>query len=97
MAHPFVQRLALHPVHDQVQAPARRPLLARRMHERALERLPDGWVGEALEVQNAPTHAGTISFGLRWERRQPVLRWELHRHPDLTGPVVITAPGLDPS
>ncbi len=59
--------------------------------------LPDAWLGHALEVQNAPTHAGTLSFDLAWEGGQPVLRWQLRRHPDLTGPVVFTAPGLDAS
>ena len=59
--------------------------------------LPDAWLGQALEVQHAPTHAGTLSFDLAWERGQAVLGWELRRHPDLTGPVVLTAPGLDAS
>lgn len=59
--------------------------------------LPDAWLGQAVEVQNAPTHAGTLSFGLSWEGGQPALRWQLRRHPDLTGPVVFTAPGLDAS
>ena len=59
--------------------------------------LPDAWWGEDVEVQNAPTHAGRLSFALTWEGGQPVLRWELHRHPDLTDEVVISAPGLDPS
>ncbi len=59
--------------------------------------LPDGWLGEDLEVQSAPTHAGRLSFTLRWERGRPVLRWQLHRHPDVPGSVVFTAPGLDAS
>jgi hypothetical protein len=59
--------------------------------------LPDAWVGEDLEVRNAPTHGGPLSFALTWEGHQPVLRWDLRRHPDLPGPVVLSAPGLDPS
>jgi hypothetical protein len=59
--------------------------------------LPDEWLGEDIEVQNAPTAAGRVSFALTWQRGQPVLRWELHRHPDLAGLVAISAPGLDPS
>ena len=59
--------------------------------------LPDAWVGEEVEVHNAPTHAGSLSFALAWERGQPVLRWALRRHPDLSDPVVISAPGLDRS
>jgi hypothetical protein len=59
--------------------------------------LPKAWWGEELEVQNAPTHAGPLSFALTWESGRPLLRWDLRRHPDLTGDVVISAPGLDPS
>jgi hypothetical protein len=57
--------------------------------------LPEEWVGEDVEVHNAPTHAGSLSFTLRWEGGRPVLRWELSPHPDLSGPVVVSAPGLD--
>ena len=59
--------------------------------------LPEAWSGEELEVQNAPTHAGSLSFALTWERSQPVLRWELRPHPDLAHAVVVSAPGLDPA
>ena len=59
--------------------------------------LPDAWWGEELGVENAPTHAGRLSFALSWEGGQPVLRWELRRHPDVSHEVVISAPGLDPS
>jgi hypothetical protein len=58
--------------------------------------LPEGWLGEDIEVQQAPTHAGTLSFSVAWDGGQPVLRWELRPHPDL-GPVRLSAPGLDPS
>jgi hypothetical protein len=58
--------------------------------------LPDAWVGEDIEVAGAPTHAGTLSFTLRWDADHAILRWDLRPHPDL-GPVRLSAPGLDPS
>ncbi|HEX2047338.1 MAG TPA: hypothetical protein VHF27_06205, partial [Acidimicrobiales bacterium] len=58
--------------------------------------LPDAWSGKDLEVQNAPTHAGRLSFALSWRHGQPLLRWRLDRHRDLTHAVAISAPGLDP-
>jgi hypothetical protein len=58
--------------------------------------LPDAWVGHDLEVENAPTHTGRLSFALTWRDGRPRLRWKLDRHPDLAGPVSIFAPGLDP-
>ena len=59
--------------------------------------LPDAWVGQPLEVRNAPTHAGTVSLALAWDRGRPVLRWDLRPHADLALPPVLTAPGLDAS
>src|SRR5439155_1947885 len=58
--------------------------------------LPDDWWGRALEVHDAPTHAGTLSYAVRWHGERPALLWELVRHDDV--PVTwLTAPGLDPS
>ncbi|HEX2119457.1 MAG TPA: hypothetical protein VHF91_09760, partial [Acidimicrobiales bacterium] len=58
--------------------------------------LPEDWVGKEVELRNAPTHAGPLSFVLRWEGDRPVLRWELRPHPDVDE-VRLSAPGLDPS
>jgi hypothetical protein len=58
--------------------------------------LPDGWAGQALEVHDAPTHAGRLSYGVRWHGDRPALLWELHPHPG-EGEVRLTAPGLDPA
>ncbi len=58
--------------------------------------LPDGWEGQGLEVHHAPTHAGRLSYALRWHGERPALLWELDPHPD-AGAVTITAPGLDPT
>jgi hypothetical protein len=58
--------------------------------------LPEAWTGEPLEVHDAPTHFGHVSFAVRWHGDRPALLWELRPHPDLTAPVVITAPGIAP-
>lgn len=58
--------------------------------------LADGWRGGKLEVHDAPTHAGRLSYAVRWHGERPALLWELHPH-DGVGPVRLTAPGLDPS
>jgi hypothetical protein len=55
--------------------------------------LPEEWLGHALEVHEAPTAAGVLSFALRWHGDRPALLWELRSRHD--GPVRLTAPGLD--
>jgi len=57
--------------------------------------VPAGWLGQSLEVHDAPTAAGSLSFGVRWHGDRPALLWELVPHVD-QGAVTITAPGLDP-
>ncbi|HEX2038539.1 MAG TPA: hypothetical protein VHF47_02280 [Acidimicrobiales bacterium] len=59
--------------------------------------LPDAWASEGIEVHDAPTHAGRLSFAVRRHGDRPALLWELQPHPDITRPVPITAPGLDPT
>src|SRR5204863_3748176 len=60
--------------------------------------LPDAWLGQGLEVHDAPTHYGRLSFAVRWHGERPALLWELEpTSPDPSPAVVrITAPGLDP-
>jgi hypothetical protein len=58
--------------------------------------VPDEWLGQSLEVHDAPTHSGRLSFALRWHGDRPALLWELDPH-DGAGQVTITAPGLDPA
>jgi hypothetical protein len=58
--------------------------------------LPDAWLGQSIEVHDAPTHHGTLSFAVRWHGERPALLWELRRH-DEGAPVRLTAPGLDPA
>jgi hypothetical protein len=57
--------------------------------------VPDDWVGQPIEVVDAPTHHGTLSYAVRWHGDRPALLWELAARDDR--PVRITAPGLDPS
>jgi hypothetical protein len=57
--------------------------------------LPAGWEGQPIEVHDAPTHVGLLSFAVRWHGERPALLWQLDRRGDK--PVTITAPALDPS
>ena len=57
--------------------------------------LPDGWLGQGVEVHHAPTHFGDLSYALRWHGERPALLWELHTRPG-GAPVGLSAPGLDP-
>jgi hypothetical protein len=60
--------------------------------------LPPEWRGQNLEVHDAPTHHGLLSFALRWHGDRPALLWDLRPHAGGTGAGVrLTAPGLDPS
>ena len=56
--------------------------------------VPDSWLGQPVDVHDAPTHAGRLSFALRWHGERPALLWELQPHPGTTG-TRITVPGLD--
>lgn len=56
--------------------------------------MPPEWIGHGLELHDAPTEYGVLSFAVRWHGERPALLWDLRVHPDL-GPVMITAPGID--
>jgi hypothetical protein len=56
-----------------------------------LVELPAEWRGQSLEVHDAPTRAGLVSYAVRWHGPRPALLWECD------GPVALTAPGLDPA
>ncbi|MGE3833183.1 MAG: hypothetical protein AB7H43_00175 [Acidimicrobiia bacterium] len=58
--------------------------------------VPEAWLGRGLEVHDAPTTHGLLSYALRWHGDRPALLWELAPH-EGAGVVVLTAPGLDPS
>ena len=53
---------------------------------------PPEWAGQPLEVHDAPTHHGRLSYALRWHGDRPALLWQCER-PGVT----LTVPGLDPS
>jgi hypothetical protein len=53
---------------------------------------PPEWAGQPLEVHDAPTHHGRISYALRWHGDRPALLWQC----DQPG-VQLTVPGLDRS
>ena len=55
---------------------------------------PDEWLGQGLEVHDAPTHFGTVSYAVRWHGARPALLWEVQPHPGIDA-VRLTAPGLD--
>jgi hypothetical protein len=62
--------------------------------------LPEGWAGQPIEVHDAPTHHGLLSFAVRWHGDRPALLWDLRRREGSSsspGPVRLTAPGRDPS
>ncbi|HEX9970330.1 MAG TPA: hypothetical protein VGB03_09335, partial [Acidimicrobiales bacterium] len=78
-----------------------RSMLVREAGDRELalcSMLPDAWLGQGIEVHDAPTHFGRVSFAVRWHADRPALLWELVPHADVAaGSVRLTAPGLDPS
>lgn len=57
---------------------------------------PDGWYGGGIELHDAPTTFGRISYAIRWHGTRPALLWELDPHPGV-GVVRLTAPSLDPA
>lgn len=56
--------------------------------------VPITWLGQPLDVRDAPTELGVVSFSVRWHGERPALLWQLDPHPGVGG-VTITAPGLD--
>ena len=53
---------------------------------------PPEWAGQPVEVHEAPTDHGRISYALRWHGDRPALLWQCERPG-----VRITVPGLDRS
>ena len=52
---------------------------------------PSAWIGQPIDVRDAPTRRGPVSCSVRWHGDRPALLWE--------GPAgtTFTAPGLDPT
>jgi hypothetical protein len=54
------------------------------------------WLGQGVELHEAPTALGTFGFAVRWHGDRPALLWELEPSvPDR--PARIVAPALDPT
>ena len=56
-----------------------------------LVELPAEWRSQSLDVHDAPTRAGRVSYAVRWHGARPALLWECER------PIRLRAPGLDRS
>jgi hypothetical protein len=57
--------------------------------------LPQEWEGQGLEVHDAATSYGKLSFAVRWHGPRPALLWDLALGPG-AGEIRLRAPGLDP-
>ena len=55
--------------------------------------LPGAWRGQDLEVFDAPTRGGRLSYALRWHGDRAALLWEVA---DPVAGLVLRAPALDP-
>lgn len=62
-----------------------------------LSAMPEEWLGQAIEVHDAPTAHGRLSYAARWHGKRPALLWDLEPSPNGESLVSLTAPGLDPS
>lgn len=58
--------------------------------------VPEQWRGRNIEVHDAPTGFGMLSFAVRWHGDRPALLWDL-KVADHSGEVRLKAPGLDVS
>jgi hypothetical protein len=78
-----------------------RMLLVRELPDSAptlalLSLLPEHWRGQPIEVHDAPTRFGRLSYAVRWHGERPALLWELDRHADVAS-VRLTVPALAPA
>jgi hypothetical protein len=55
--------------------------------------VPDEWYGRGVEVHDAPTAFGPVSYGIRWHGDRPALLWDVE---PADGPVRLRI-GLDPT
>ncbi|MCB1040409.1 MAG: hypothetical protein KDA94_12920, partial [Acidimicrobiales bacterium] len=61
-----------------------------------LPTFPPTWFGGGIELHDAPTAWGRLSYGVRWHGPRPAVLWEVEVHEGLEPPV-LRAPGLDPT
>ncbi len=74
----------------------RGPHLARPGGLAVLPVVPDAWLGQGIELHDAPTDLGVFGFAVRWHGDRPALLWEL-TPTDPDRPFRLEAPGLDPA
>ncbi|MBL8776985.1 MAG: hypothetical protein JNK12_13670 [Acidimicrobiales bacterium] len=60
---------------------------------------PSAWLGQSVEVHEAPTRFGSLSCAVRWHGARPALLWDLQPPEGRAVPAGLTlrAPALDPS
>ncbi len=66
--------------------------------------LPVEWRGRTVEVDDAPTHSGLLSYQLSWDGDRPVFAWDWRTHAATSGPSArqhpdalrLRAPSLNP-
>lgn len=60
---------------------------------------PPAWLGQSVELHEAPTRFGPLSCALRWHGARPALLWDLQAPEGRSLPAGLTlrAPALDPS
>lgn len=59
---------------------------------------PTTWLGQGVEVHEAPTRFGHLSCAVRWHGERPALLWDLDAGTDGPPPgLVLTSPALDPA
>jgi hypothetical protein len=58
--------------------------------------LPAVWRGASVDVRDAPTTAGLLSYAVRWHGERAALLWELVRR-DAGATTVLRTPALDPT
>jgi hypothetical protein len=63
---------------------------------RVLDRFPDEWLGQDLEVHRLATRAGELSYALRWHGPRPAILWERVPREGSTERVALAVPHLDP-
>jgi hypothetical protein len=60
--------------------------------------VPPTWYGHGIEVHDAPTPFGSLSYAVRWHGDRPALLWQLDAHDGVEPDAVrLCVPGLDPS
>jgi hypothetical protein len=59
-----------------------------------LSMIPPSWLGQSIDVREAPTAFGRCSYSIRWHGERPALLWEIEPHEGIDA-VTLTVPSLD--